>query len=57
MLSPTECRIFDPFRTFHPSLHESIAADRLMKSSHQMDEKSKLFDGKQRLHILISGES
>ena len=27
-LSPTECRIFgtyDPFRTFHPSLHESVA--------------------------------
>ena len=27
-LQPTECRIFgmfDPFRTFHPSLHESVA--------------------------------
>ena len=27
-LPPTECRIFgtfDPFRTFHPSLHESVA--------------------------------
>ena len=29
-LSPTECRIFgtfDPFRTFHPSLHESVALE------------------------------
>ena len=24
-LSPTECGIFDPFCTLHPSLHESVA--------------------------------